>query len=107
MKAFLKNSTFGVQLVLVLFAVVVGLALTSVVMVAFPQQIPLWLQTIQTFLFLFPPVIVYVLCPGAAGFEYTDEKRCALVGVLFRCPIYLLSMVCSVEEAFSSDVSAL
>ncbi|HHT61619.1 MAG: CPBP family intramembrane metalloprotease [Paludibacteraceae bacterium] len=83
MKAFLKNSTFGVQLVLVLFAVVVGLALTSVVMVAFPQQIPLkWLQTIQTVLvFLLPPLVVAV-CVSDAPLAYLNiriEKRWRVV----------------------------
>lgn len=71
------------QLVLVLFAVVVGLALTSVVMVAFPQQIPLkWLQTIQTVLvFLLPPLVVAV-CVSDAPLAYLNiriEKRWRVV----------------------------
>ena len=74
------------QLVLVLFAVVVGLALTSVVMVAFPQQIPLkWLQTIQTVLVFVTAVSGCRLCVRcAAGLpEYTDRKTLnVVVGVV-------------------------
>lgn len=75
MKGVLKDCSFGARLTLTAFAVVVGLLLTSCLLMFSPRFISLkWLQLIQTMLVFLMPALLVAFFVSKAPFSYLNIR---------------------------------